>query len=174
MFTDADWAGDQLSRKSTSGYVGFAAGGPIVWQSKLQTTVATSSMQSEYQCIYSGLQEVLWVRGVTGEIKLRLIKPTPFFIDSQSAQDLAENPVFHKKSKHIEIKYHMVREHVDPNQFNTIKLVHVHTSQQAADIYTKSLVGLSYMEQRKRNLGEKIKSSTEVINEGPRDKRRRK
>ena len=174
MFTDADWAGDQLSRKSTSGYVGFAAGGPIVWQSKLQTTVATSSMQSEYQCIYSGLQEVLWVRGVTGEIKLRLIKPTPFFIDSQSAQDLAENPVFHKKSKHIEIKYHMVREHVDPNQFNTIKLVHVHTSQQAADIYTKSLVGLSYMEQRKRNLGEKVKSSTEVINEGPRDKRRRK
>mmetsp|Transcript_18698 Transcript_18698/g.27054 ORF Transcript_18698/g.27054 Transcript_18698/m.27054 type:complete len:83 (+) Transcript_18698:587-835(+) len=70
---------------------------------------------------------------------------TLILFDSQSTQDLTENPVFYKKSKH------MVREHVDPNQFNTIKLVHVHTSQQAADSYTKSLVALSYMEQRRRN-----------------------
>ena len=49
VFTDADWAGDVLTRRSTTGYVVFAAGGPLAWQSKLQTTVATSSMQSEYQ-----------------------------------------------------------------------------------------------------------------------------
>ena len=57
VFTDADWAGDIITRRSTTGYIVFAAGGPIAWQSKPQTTVSTSSMPSEYQATYAGMQE---------------------------------------------------------------------------------------------------------------------
>ena len=112
VFSDSDWAGDRVTRRSTTGYIVFACGGPIVWQSKLQTTVSTSSMQAEYQAMYAGMQELVWIRGVLGEIGRPEVEPTPFFIDSQSAEDLALNPVFHKRSKHIEITYHWIREHV--------------------------------------------------------------
>ena len=60
--------------------------------------------------MYAGMQEIVWLRGVLAELDLRLCEPTPFFLDSQSAEDLAINPVYHKRSKHIEIKYHWVRE----------------------------------------------------------------
>ena len=70
IFTDVDWAGDVLTRRSTTGYVVFAAGGPLSWQSKLQTTVSTSSMQSEYQALYAGMQEIVWLRGVLFELQL--------------------------------------------------------------------------------------------------------
>ena len=73
-FTDADWAGDLLTRRSTTGYVEFFCSGPIAWQSKLQTTVATSSMQAEYQAMYAGMKEVVWHRGVLAELGLQLIE----------------------------------------------------------------------------------------------------
>ena len=76
---DADC--DVLTRRSTTGYSVFAAGGPLTWQSKLQTTVATSSMQSKYQAMYAGTQEIVWLRGMLAELDLRLSKPTPFFLD---------------------------------------------------------------------------------------------
>ena len=163
IFTDADWAGDQITRKSTTGFIVFAAGGPISWQSKLQPTVATSSMQSEYQALYAGMQEIVWLRGVLAELKLPMSEPTPFFLDSQSAQDRATNPVYHKRSKHIEIKYHWVREHVDPDgEFKTAELHHVSTLNMSADIYTKSLVGPLFIGHCKRNLGETTLSSAKV------------
>ena len=68
VFTDADWAGDTITRRSTTGYIVFSAGGPIAWQSKLQTTVSTSSMQSEYQATYAVRQELVWLRGMMAEI----------------------------------------------------------------------------------------------------------
>jgi hypothetical protein len=173
IFTDADWAGCVLTRRSTTGYVVFAAGGPIAWQSKLQTTVSTSSMQAEYQAMYAGMQEIVWLRGVMAELGKPFCKPTPFFLDSQSAEDLARNPVYHKRSKHIEIKYHWVREHVDPDgELKTARLIHVRSHSQSADMYTKSLTGDLFIEHRNRNLGEKKKSSTEVAEENRRKKRR--
>ncbi|MFN9969944.1 MAG: Ty1/Copia family ribonuclease HI [Phycisphaerae bacterium] len=89
VFTDADWAGDRITRRSTTGYVVFAAGGPIIWSSKLQTTVATSSMESEYMAMYGGMQELVWIRGVLSELLLTTLfgKSTPFYIDNQSAED---------------------------------------------------------------------------------------
>ena len=172
VFSDADWAGDVLSRRSTTGYVVFAAGGPIAWQSKLQTTVSTSSMQSEYQALYAGMQELVWLRGVMSELKLPACEPTPFFLDSQSAEDLALNPVFHKRSKHIAIKYHWVREHVDPDgELKTAVLVHVKSEDQSADIFTKALTGPLFASHRERNLGEKRKSTKEVIASNQRKRR---
>ena len=108
VFSEADWAGDIMTRRSTTGYVVFAGGGLKAWQSRLQTTVATSSMEFEYMLLYAGMQELVWLRGVIKELRLPSHEPTSSVLDSQSAEDLAMNPVFHKRSKHIAIKYHWV------------------------------------------------------------------
>ena len=89
-------------------------GGPVVWKSKLQSTALTSSMQVEYQAMYAKMQELVWLRGVLGDIARPEDELTPFLIESQSAEELALNQVFHKRSKHIEIKYHCIRKHVGP------------------------------------------------------------
>ena len=161
VFTDADWASDIITRRSTTSYIVFAAGGPIARQSKLQTTVSTSSMQSEYHRPPMRVcrQELIWLWGVLAEIQRGLREATPFFLDSQSAEDLALNPVFHKRSKHIAIKYHWVREHVDPEgEERTAVLVHVRTGDQTADMLTKALCGPTFEEHRSRSLGEEPKT----------------
>jgi 3-oxoacyl-ACP reductase-like protein len=98
-------------------------------------------MQAEYQAMYAGMQEIMWLRGVLGEIRFTQCEPTPSFLDSQSAEELPKNPVYHKRSKHVEIKYHFVREHVDPDGKNAAELIHVSTHEMAADICTKALTG---------------------------------
>ena len=66
-----------------------------MWESKLQASVSTSSMHAEYQAMYAGIQELVWLWGVGRDRSAR--RPTPFFIDSQSAEDLSLNSVFHKR-----------------------------------------------------------------------------
>jgi hypothetical protein len=170
-FSDADWGGDVLTRRSTTGYIVFAAGGPISWQSKLQPTVATSSLESEYMAMYAGIQELVWLRGVMKELKCELTDPTPFLVDSQSAKDLAENPVFHKRSKHIDIKYHWIREHVNPGGFETATLHHCRTDRMAADIFTKSLTGSLFFEHAKTINGKQIRSSEEFVRNAKRSRK---
>ena len=169
VFTDADWAGDVLTRRSTTGYVVFAAGGPLAWELQLQATVATSSMQSEYQGMYAGMHVTVWFEGVLSEISLPLCEPTTFFLDSQSAEDLAMNYVYHKRSKHIEIKYQWIREHVDPEgEHRTAILIHVKTADQSADIFTKALTGSVFECHRKRVLGQQRKASASVTEDNRR------
>ena len=161
VFTDADWAGDILTRRSTTGYVVFAAGGPLSWQSKLQTTASTS-------------EEIVWLRGVLTELQFRMCEPTPFFLDSQSAEDLALNPIFYKRSMHIAIKYHWVREHVDPDgEFQTARLIHVRTGDQTADIFIKALTGLIFLTHRSQSLGMDRKTSIEVARDNMKRQRQR-
>ena len=71
-YSDADWAGDPDSRKSTTGYVVYAAGGPIAWQSKLQTTIAVSTMEAEYMAAFGAIQELIWTKGGVGRNRFRL------------------------------------------------------------------------------------------------------
>eukprot|EP00602_Paraphysomonas_sp_CaronLab_P004809 CAMPEP_0185023452 /NCGR_PEP_ID=MMETSP1103-20130426/6129_1 /TAXON_ID=36769 /ORGANISM="Paraphysomonas bandaiensis, Strain Caron Lab Isolate" /LENGTH=1343 /DNA_ID=CAMNT_0027556055 /DNA_START=49 /DNA_END=4080 /DNA_ORIENTATION=+ len=161
VFSDSDWAGDRLTRRSTTGYIVFLCAGALAWQSKLQTTVATSSMESEYMAEYAAMQELVWLRGVFKELGLLVAKPTPFFMDSKSAKDLSENPVYHKRSKHIDIKYHWVREHVN-GKFPTAKLIHVSTDDMAADIFTKALSTKLFSRHEKTITGVKRSVSTRV------------
>ncbi len=93
-------------------------------QIQLKSQSATSSMESEYMAMYGGMQELVWIRGVLSELLLTALfgKSTPFYIDSQSAEDLAMNPAYHKRSKHIFVKYHWIREHVDPDGLATARL----------------------------------------------------
>jgi len=164
-FSDADWGSDVITRRSTTGYIIFAAGGPISWQSKLQTTVATLSMESEYMALYAGIQELVWLRGVLSELKCTLSEPTPFLVDSKSAQDLAGNPVYHKRSKHIDIKYHWLREHTNTDgQFKTATLHHVSTLEMSADIFTKSLAGSLFFQHAETITGKRVRASHHYTN----------
>ncbi len=172
-FSDADWASDKLTRKSTTGYVVLAAGGPIAWQSKIQTTVATSSMESEYMAMYAAIQELVWLRGVLMEIGLPIMEPTPLFIDSQSAQDLAMNPVAHQRSKHIDIKFHWIRAHVGEDGFGTAECFHVSSDQESADIFTKSLTGISFEVHDATVRGKRPSVSSEVKDRAPKRKKKK-
>ena len=97
VFSDSDRAGDQVTKRSTTGDIVLACGGPIVWQSKLQNTSSTSSLQEEYQAVYAGMQELVWLRGGGFcEIGRPEDEPTPFFIDGQSAEDITLNLVSKK------------------------------------------------------------------------------
>ena len=136
-YSDADWGGDLDSRRSTTGYVVYAAGGPIAWQSKLQSTVAVSTMEAEYMAAFGAIQELIWIKGVLGEIGFNYIDPITLYMDSKSAMSLAKNPTHHKRSKHIDIKYHWLREHTDEE--GTIHLEHCGTEDMVADVLTKAL-----------------------------------
>ena len=89
-FSDADWAGDLDSRRSTTGYVVYAAGGPIAWQSKLQTTVAVSTMEAEYMAAFGAIQELIWLKGVLSEIGIHLVDPITLKMDVKRA--IVKNP----------------------------------------------------------------------------------
>jgi hypothetical protein len=142
VYSDADWAGDLDTSRSTTGYIVFLWGAPIAWQSRLQPTVATSTMEAEYMAAYAAIQEIVWIRGVMTELGLKGFElsgntsPTILNMDSKSAIDLAQNPVNHKRSKHIRIKYHWIREQVGGK---VVKLNHVPTVEMRADMMTKSL-----------------------------------
>ena len=101
-YSDADWASDLHSRRSTTGYVVYAAGGPIAWQSKLQTTVAESTMEAEYMAAFGANQELIWLTGVLSEIEINLVDPITLNMDAKSAIALAKNAMHHKRSKHID------------------------------------------------------------------------
>jgi hypothetical protein len=139
-YSDADWAGDLDSRRSTTGYVVYAAGGPIAWQSKLQTTIAVSTMEAEYMAAFGAIQELIWTKGVLSEMDFSYVGPMILHMDSQSAMALAKNPTHHKRSKHIDIKYHWLREHTFEK--GTVDLKHCATEDMVADVMTKALDGV--------------------------------
>ena len=136
-YSDADWAGDLDSRRSTTGYVIYAAGEPIAWQSKLQSTIAVSTMEAEYMAAFGAIQELIWTKGVLSEMGFDYIDPMILHMDAQSAIALAKNPTHHKRSKHIDIKYHWLREHTYEN--GTVELKHCATENMVADVMTKAL-----------------------------------
>jgi hypothetical protein len=140
-YCDSDWASDLDTRRSTSGYIIIVAGGPTSWMSKLQPIVAASSMEGEYICCFFVTQDVTWHRGVFHSLNLSRTFPTAVHIDNKSARSLANNPVFHQRSKHIDVKFHWLRDKVADK---TISLVYVASEDQRADFLTKVLDGTTF------------------------------
>ena len=124
--------------------------------------------------MYAAVQELVWLRGVLKEIGLPCLAPIPLFIDSQSAQDLAMNPVAHQRSKHIDIKYHWIREHVGEDGFGTAECFHVKSEQESADIFTKSLTGIPFETHDATVRGKRPSISSEVKDRAPKTKKRKK
>ena len=135
-FSDADWAGDINDRKSTSGYLFQLSGGAVTWKSKKQGCVALSTAEAEYIALSSAAQESVWLRQLTTELGSSPKTPTTIFEDNQSAIAMTKNPQFHGRAKHIDTKYHFIREQVN---CGNIKLEYCLTEEMTADMFTKGL-----------------------------------
>ena len=135
-YTDADWAGDTNDRRSTSSYCFSTGSAMISWCSKKQSTVALSSTEAEYMAATIATQECIWLKRLIGDIYCEVDYAVPIECDNESAIRLASNPIFHGRTKHIEIHHHFVREKVLNQE---VELKGVHTSNQVADIFTKAL-----------------------------------
>ena len=135
-FTDSDYAGDRIDRKSTSGFVFFIGPCLVTWQSKKQTVTALSSTEAEYISLGEGVKEALWLRRLCADLGVAQEGPTSVRVDNQSTIRLAENPTFHNRTKHVEIKFHFVRDLVAKGH---ISVDYVPTTEQAADACTKAL-----------------------------------
>ena len=135
-YSDADWAGDANDRKSTSGYFFMMSGAAVSWKSQKQTCVALSTAEAEYIALAAATQEATWMRQLLEDLHNGQIEPTVTCEDNQFAISIAQNPQYHKRTKHIDIKYHYVREKVLDT---TIKLRYCPTSDMIADILTKGL-----------------------------------
>jgi hypothetical protein len=140
-YCDSDWGGDLLGQKSTSAYYFSFGRSPISWASKLQKTVALSSCEAEYMALKEAIKEYLYLISVIKQLNITNKEKFHLFTDSLSAIELANNPEHHAKTKHIDIQYHFVREHITNN---TIQLSHISTKEQLADILTKVLSGPTF------------------------------
>ena len=134
-YTDSDYAGSVVDRKSTSGSCQFLGGRLISWYSKKQQTVSNSTAEAEYIAAGSCCAQILWIRNQLKDYGFALDK-IPIFCDNTSAIAISNNPVQHSRTKHIDIRYHFIREHV---MDGTVELHFVPTEEQTADIFTKSV-----------------------------------
>ena len=141
-YSDAEYAGDPDGRRSTSGYVFILNGGAMTWSSRKQPIVALSTMESEYIAASDSSREAVWLRGLLTNLGISQSDPTVLRCDNESAINLAHNPLAHKGSKHIQVRYHFIREQVAGG---TIKLEYVDTTKQLADVLTKAVDGATYL-----------------------------
>ncbi|KAK8946453.1 hypothetical protein KSP39_PZI007004 [Platanthera zijinensis] len=135
-FSDADWAGDITTRRSTTGFCIFLGDSLISWRSKKQESIARSSTEAEYRAMASTTAEIVWLRRLLRDLGVQTTGPTPLFCDNRSAIQIASNPVFHERTKHIEIDCHFTRQEF---LANTISLPFIASEEQVADFLTKSL-----------------------------------
>ncbi|KAE8704478.1 hypothetical protein F3Y22_tig00110450pilonHSYRG00264 [Hibiscus syriacus] len=132
----ADYAGDHDTRRSTTGYVFKLGSGTISWCSKRQPTISLSTTEAEYRAAAMATQESTWLIQLMNNLHQPVDYAIPLYCDNQSAIRLAENPVFHARTKHVEVHYHFVREKVFQEE---IEMRQIKTDEQIADLFTKSL-----------------------------------
>lgn len=134
-FVDADWGGSVDDRRSFTGYAFLWNGGIISWESKKQRTVALSSTESEYKALGEAAKEAVYLLCFLSEMGIEDSQSVKIF-NNLGAQKLAENPILHGRTKHIEIRHHFVRDLLKSGQ---VKLGHVSTEMMPADMLTKGL-----------------------------------
>ena len=142
-FTDSDWAGDLTSRKSTSGHIFFWNGGPVSWKSKMQSCIAQSTAEAECIAASESSKEAKWLRLIVGVFEHDGAEPssaqmdaTPIGCDNQAAIAIIDNPRCSARTKHIELRCHLVRDHM---QRDIVKFHHVPAQCNIADLLTKPL-----------------------------------
>ncbi|KAM1744384.1 hypothetical protein ACFX11_011278 [Malus domestica] len=135
-YSDSDWAGDSDDRKSTTGFVFFMGDTAFTWMSKKQPIVTLSTCEAEYVAATSCVCHAIWLRNLLKELSMPQEEPTKIYVDNKSAIALAKNPVFHDRSKHIDTRYHYIRECIARKD---VQVEYVKSQDQVADIFTKPL-----------------------------------
>jgi hypothetical protein len=138
---DSDWAGDVDTRKSTTAYVFKVNDSPVSWTSKLQQTVALSTVEAEYMAASAATQEAVHLRNVLEALGEKQILPTVVFCDNQGAIQLTQNPVSHSRTKHIDVRAHFVRLMCESK---IVKFNYVPTEHNVADMFTKPLAATKF------------------------------
>ncbi|GJW49436.1 reverse transcriptase domain-containing protein [Tanacetum coccineum] len=133
-YTDSDYAGASLDRKSTTGGCKFLGCRLISWQCKKQTVVANSITKAEYVAASSCCGQVLWIQYQLLDYGYNFMH-TKIYIDNESTICIVKNPVFHSKIKHIEIRHHFIR---DSNEKKLIQMIKIHTDKNVADLLPKA------------------------------------
>ncbi|XP_057780230.1 secreted RxLR effector protein 161-like [Salvia miltiorrhiza] len=135
-YSDSDWARDNDGRKSTSGFVFFMGDTAFTWMSKKQPIVTLSTCEAEYVAATSSVCHAVWLRSLLEELGWTQKEPTTICVDNKSAIVLSKNPVFHNRSKHIDTRFHYIRECIAKKE---VQVEYVKSQDQVADIFTKQL-----------------------------------
>ena len=144
VFSDADHGSDHPTKKSTSGAFLESLGGAIIWSSTKQSNVAQSSCESELYAAAEALKSSLWLTKLLSELNIQ--EKHTILIDNQATTKLIKNPQYYRRTKHIELKYFLIRDHYDKQEIN---VDYVPSEQQKSDILTKPLVKGKFLELRK-------------------------
>jgi hypothetical protein len=135
-YADLDWVGSSVDQKSTFGYCFILGSTMISWSRKKQGSIAQSTVEAEYIEASNASREVVWLRKPLSGLFQERLETIVVHCDNQSCLKLTDNPVFHDKSKNIEMKYHFIRDMV---QRHTVKLQSIRIDEKIADILTKPL-----------------------------------
>ena len=147
--SDADWASDEKDRKSISEYCFFFLDSLVSWSLRKQRTVSTSSTESEYYALTNTVKEAIWVKLFLSLTSLPSPLPFPILCDNQSTCTIANTDVISSRTKHIDVRHHFIRQHLNNGSFNT---TWIPTSDMTADIFTKPLLLTLFLHHRD-NLG---------------------
>jgi transposase InsO family protein len=135
-YSDANWAEDRHDRKSNSGYIFKLFGGIISWACRKQSCIALSSTEAEYIALSEACQEFIWLKKLCGEFDINVSLGTKIYVDNQSAAKMSENQKFSNRTKHVDTKYHFIKDLVGSD---IIQLEYVCSEDNVADLLTKPL-----------------------------------